>query len=189
MEWQEVLKNRSQIFVFDKKIPDKTIIEEILNEVHMHVPVKQNNFYYSLEVFNNSDPELRKNIYKTTWAGKRYNPQVLAPWLVVFKENHTLVNENKNYHRERIDANMQIGMSAMFIALSAAAKGLGAGFCQCLYEQDTLKELIGDEVVLLMGLGYKSKKDNYFCPIDQIVKPVPVKNIPKIDRENYLIWM
>lgn len=189
MEWSQVIKNRSQIFVFDKKVPNKKIIQEILDEVHMHVPVKQNNFYYSIEVFDNSNVELRKNIYKTTWAGKRYNPQALAPWLLVFKENHTLVAENKNYHRERVDAYMQIGMSAMFISLSAAAKGLGAGFCQCLYDQDTLKNLIGDEVVLLLGLGYKSQEDNYFCPVEKIKKPVPSKNIPKIDKEKYMQWI
>lgn len=189
MDWSEILNKRSQTFVFSNVIPDNSIIEEIINEIHDHVPVKQNEFYYSLEIFDNSNIMLRTNIYKTTWAGNRYNPQVLAPWLFVFKENHNLVNKNKGYHVERNYANLQIGMVAMFIAMSAINKGLDVGFCQCIYDQEMLKNLIGDEVVLLVGLGYKSTKDTYYCVIDKTEKPVPGKNIVKPDLGQYTKWM
>lgn len=193
MEWLEILLKRSQTFIFDNVEPPKNLLEQIINEIHSHVPVKQNELYYSIEIFDYSNKELRKAIYQTTktnYSDKyRYNPQVLAPWLVVFKENHNLVNKNIGYHVERNNANLQIGMAAMFIALSAIDKGLSAGFCQCVTDRDQLNKLIGEDVILLMGIGYESKEDNYYCLIDEIYKPRPKKYESKPNKEKYIKWI
>jgi hypothetical protein len=193
MEWADILDKRSHTFAFDTATPPKDLLNQITDEIHNCVPVKQNEFYYSIEIFDYSDVDLRKKIYQTTRTNYhnyyRYNPQVLAPWLFVFKENMELTINDKPFQLRRNYTNMQVGMASMFIALSAVNKGLDVGFCQCVTDHNLLNKLIGNDVVLMLGVGYKSVKDNYYCLIDEIEKPIPSKTIPKPKKEEYIKWI
>lgn len=193
MNWLDILEKRSQTFVFDSVEPPKDLLIQITDEIHKHVPVKQNEFYYSIEIFDYSDADLRKKIYQTTKTNHsdyyRYNPQVLAPWLFVFKENMELTRNDKPFQLRRNYTNMQVGMASMFVALSAIDKGLDVGFCQCVTDHDSLNELIGHGVVLMVGVGYRSTKDSYYCLIDEIEKPIPSKSIDKPKKEDYIKWI
>lgn len=193
MNWLDILEKRSQTFVFDSVEPPKDLLIQITDEIHKYVPVKQNEFYYSIEIFDYSDADLRKRIYQTTKTNYsdhyRYNPQVLAPWLFVFKENMELTKNNKPFQLRRNYTNMQVGMASMFVALSAIDKGLDVGFCQCVTDHDLLNESIGHGAVLMVGVGYRSIKDSYFCLIDEIEKPIPPKSIDKPNKEDYIKWI
>ena len=81
MDWQQILKNKQQTFNWSDKIPDRKIIDQILDELHNYCPSKQNSVPYKLEVLDWSNKERRNQIFKDTWCESdtlddRRNPQV-----------------------------------------------------------------------------------------------------------------
>ena len=89
MDWIDILQTKKQTFLWSDKIPEREIIDTILDEVHTHCPSKQNNVPYKIEVLDWADEERRHKIFEDTWCDEdditdRRNPQVLAPYLFVF---------------------------------------------------------------------------------------------------------
>jgi len=212
MEWQKVLENRNHTFVFDQdRIPDKSLIDTIVLEMHRKCPSKQKRVPYQIHILDQSDPDLRLDLYKYTDRNpssedphhNHYNPQVLAPYLFVWsmRPKHTVQSEvleketitgiriNEEYDEEEYlytVTNLEVGLSSMFVSLSAAAHGLAAGYCKCINDNDEIKEKYGFYPILMMGIGYPSKKsDTFFCPVNQKEMYTPNDNWlskPEIDQ-------
>jgi len=93
------------------------------------------------------------------------NPQVLAPWLLVFS-HRALLNHEMGPRSElrqpvarQAATNTEIGIASMWAVLSAEAKGLNSGFCACLQNRTEIAQLLGrkpNEVpALIVGVGYR----------------------------------
>jgi hypothetical protein len=94
------------------------------------------------------------------------NPQVLAPWLLVFSHRALLDHEIgigselRQPVARKAATNTEIGIASMWAVLSAEAKGLNSGFCACLQNGTEIAQLLGrnkpDEVpALIVGIGYR----------------------------------
>ena len=52
MDWQQIIKNKKQTYCWDDRVPDRKIIDQILNEVHDNCRSKQNLVPYKIEVLD-----------------------------------------------------------------------------------------------------------------------------------------
>ena len=97
------------------------------------------------------------------------NPQVLANTLFVFakdrdvnmgartrKENDLGIEEARNSEQGKTDENRAIGIAAGYLTLTANLLGYESGCCQC-FDRDKVKSILGEDVFLLMGVGYGDK--------------------------------
>ena len=158
MDWQDILKNKKQTFSWSDKVPPRSIIDKILDEVHNHCPSKQNAVPYKIEVLDWSDTPRRNQIFKNTWCDvdspeDRRNPQVMAPYLFTFSFRDS-GDEGANSN-----SLMEIGLASMFVVMSAVNYGLDIGFCGCYH---------GDDINLAIGVGYAGPNmGTYWNPILQ----------------------
>ena len=182
MDWIDILQKKKQTFLWSDKIPEREIIDTILDEVHTHCPSKQNNVPYNIEVLDWADKERRHKIFEDTWCDEdditdRRNPQVLAPYLFVFTARGINLSPDENSY-----AQLEIGLVAMFIALSATNYGLNYGFCACN----------NNEIVLTLGVGYPNPdyvspaKGHFFNPLLQKRVWLTSSDEPKPDKSQYI---
>ena len=159
MDWQQILKNKKQTFNWSDKVPERKIIDQILDELHTYCPSKQNNVPYSIEVLDWSNPAERNEIFKNTWCDSntpedRRNPQVLAPYLFIWR-SRDVGNPTDNSYSQ-----LEIGLASMFVVASAVNYGLDIGFCGCHNQ---------DDIILSVGFGYAGVKNGgkFWNPISQ----------------------
>ena len=168
MQFDDILKKRKTIFSWDEKIPSKNDIDIIINSLHDFSPSKQAKCRYKLHVYKNDDEEKRLKIYQSTkadsWEDKpkgRFNPQVLAPWLFMFEERHIGDVEDgaKAIYRD-------IGIAAVHIGYKAIDLGMDIGYCACLRGDMAhhFSEVFDFTPELIIGVGYNSGKNEYWCP-------------------------
>jgi nitroreductase len=169
--WKNLIDSRRQCDMWDysQEISRETI-EEILRECWWRVPSKQNQMQYEVVVLDWSDPELRNDIYE--WAiaildendpfyepvyceGIGRNPQVLAPWLLLFKNNDRFTKNTV----DDVTRHAEIGMMAMMVALDAKLRGIDSGFSRCFTGiNPKVNKALGlddraDNFVFFLGLG------------------------------------
>jgi hypothetical protein len=116
------------------------------------------------------------------------NPQVLAPWLLLFSYRHLTDQEIgvnvemkiSNVNRE-ITQN-EIGMASMFAVLSAESKGLDTAFCACIRNKSELATMLdhnSSEIpVVAVGIGHRdtSSGNTYFNRLIYDTKNIPDSN-------------
>jgi hypothetical protein len=176
MEWQEILKHKKQIKYFSTQKVDKGLIVDIIEELHLYCPSKQNETPYTITVVPNKDnKKLKKQIFYNSWCQNKgindvRNTQVLAPYTLLFKST---TNERIGY--------IEIGIASTFIAYAAVSRGLAIGFCEC-YK--------GKDADLTLGIGYPCDGDTYFNPLlnKEVDKMLEGPEQPKQDKSNYIIW-
>lgn len=189
MDWKQIIENRHQCFVFKDIAPEKTIIDQILNEMHTKCPSKQNRVIYKLHVLDWADTQLRLDLYKGTERDSKNfprlrNPQVLAPYLFIWTKRtledkidiHTGGYLNPEYSDQNIfdqQLHMEVGISSIFVNLSAVEKGLSCGFCKCIHNHDEVNKKYGIDPILYLGVGFKKDSSTFFCPIEQKELNVP----------------
>jgi hypothetical protein len=91
-EFTNVLQDRHTTFAWDQdRVPSEELLLDVLNEVYQHVPSKNLMFSYQIRLLKNDNDEIRKKVMTIcqrnashTLEEDRGNPQVLAPWLIVF---------------------------------------------------------------------------------------------------------
>lgn len=207
MDWQDLIQQRQQTFIFEETQPDISLIEQICEEVHTRCPSKQNRVKYNLHILDWSDADLRMDLYAHTDrnpsdpASCKYNPQVLAPYLFIWTERDVeqrferdgvriLNAEYSDSHWSTRQAEMEIGICSMFTALAAADKGLQSGFCKCI-QAEKIEGKYGFTPILMMGIGYAKKNDpvSYFCPVLKKDMPVPSDAWnPKPEVDQYIFY-
>jgi len=113
------------------------------------------------------------------------NPQVLAPWLLLFSYRHLTdqeigINvELKSSNKSREISQNEIGMASMFAVLSAESKGLDTAFCACIRNKAELAALLGhnnlDIPIVAVGIGHRdtSPGKNYFNRLIYEIKGIP----------------
>ena len=113
------------------------------------------------------------------------NPQVLAPWLLLFSYRHLTDQEIGLNVEMKISSNNreiiqnEIGMASMFAVLSAESKGLDTAFCACIRNKSELATMLGhnsSEIpVVAVGIGHRdtSPGNNYFNRLIYDVKGIP----------------
>ena len=116
------------------------------------------------------------------------NPQVLAPWLLLFSYRHLTDQEIGLNAEMKIPSNNreimqnEIGMASMFAVLSAESKGLDTAFCACIRNKSELATLLGhnsSEIpVVAVGIGYRDNSlgNSYFNRLLYDVKNIPDSN-------------
>lgn len=116
------------------------------------------------------------------------NPQVLAPWLLLFSYR-SLTDQEIGLNTEmKIPSNNkeimqnEIGMASMFAVLSAESKGLDTAFCACIRQKDQLAALLGhhnSEIpIIAVGIGHRdnSQGNTYFNKLIYENKNIPNSN-------------
>ena len=161
-----------------KQIPDKDI--KTMEQAVTQCSSKQNRVFY--KVLHTQDRNKIEAIHNAT-DGFTYrfqkdkdgnyltitNPQVLANTLFVFakdrdvnmeartrKENDLGIEEARNSEQGKKDENRAIGVAAGYLTLTANLLGYESGCCQC-FDRDKVKSILGEDVFLLMGVGYGDK--------------------------------
>ena len=138
-------------------------------EVLKIVPSKQNVHPYSVNIFGYEHSKVKEELFKLTSCGEPipeiYNPQVLAPLLLVwsYRSNHNAsedVNQfgnGHNYIEQLHNSMIEVGMSAMAVMTKFHELGYVSGFCKC-FEIEKIKEVlsISHDVILILGVGYPS---------------------------------
>jgi len=188
MEWASLIDDRVQTTTWDMdQVVDKSVVEEIMDEVHRRSASKQNVVRYEINIFDWSDTEFINHFNNFCQRDPRtpnaqYNTQVLAPYLLVFTRrkdapwnregdpSHTIDLQTQVYNRHMITA-MEIGIASTNIMLSAKTKGLDSGFCNCMdweYEHlDKIKEKLNIDdmkdlyVAVGLGVGSTSTRKTY----------------------------
>lgn len=166
MQWESVLYNRRQTFVWQDRVPAECLIDGIINQLHNYCPSKQKKVPYEIEVHDWRNPTLRKRIFANSWCNSntltdRRNPQLLAPYLFMFKKRD-LPGADAAYS---YGAELEIGLAAMFLTLTAASLDLDTGFCGCLHDPN---------YVLGVGVGYAAPdRSLYWNPLLERMVPAP----------------
>jgi len=160
MEWLDLIEARHTTFAWhEDRIPDRSIIDEVLNEVYQHIPSKNLQFPYQVRLLRNDDVNIRKEIFTICHRNADLqaeddpgNPQVLAPWLLGFNARwcaDTEVRYEENSERGKVDGfgkgnlrtndpsgyqtqteNIEIGLFSAYIMLALANRGIQSGMCQ-----------------------------------------------------------
>lgn len=183
MEWNNILQNKKQTFLWRDKIPDRDIIHTILDELHTHCNSKQNDVPYRIEVLDWSNEDRRIELFQKSWCEEdtlsdRRNPQILSPYLLLFYSRN-LVFANPE---EQSYTDLEIGIAGQFIALSAVNHGLDIGFCACINES---------EIRLGLGLGYATPvphEGNYLNPLTGKRCHIREKTKRKPGKNEYIQW-
>lgn len=207
MDWQNIIRTRKTTFTFADNPVDKTIVDEILQEMHTFMPSKQNKMPFEISVLDWSNADLRHWIFQDCHRNEKHtvdedvgNPQVLAPWLFAFSVRSLSDEEILDNVECKSDAymskqgNIEIGIASSFIIYNAQSRGLATGYCGCIRTPDEMGSRLGhqNQINVLLGLGYPELKDEYLDPRINAHRPVPHDPVfhkarqPKIDE--YIKW-
>ena len=184
MDWEKLIDARVQTTTWDMdKEVSKDVVEEIMSEVHKRSASKQNLVRYNIHIFDWSDTEFRNHfnefcIREPYKIPVEYNTQVLAPYLIIFtrrnvywnregdpsKLGHPDTDFETQVYNTHFTSSMETGIASANIILSAKAKGLDTGYCQCFnwnYEHvNSITEKLEvdniKDIYLSLGLGYGS---------------------------------
>lgn len=179
--WDYVCNNRIATFNWTDQVPDVSVIKKVIDSVHEFTPSKQRRVRYNIDVIPNyQNGELKNIIYAGTHAdnpklpSSRYNPQVLAPWLLSFSirwNGNIEKREKESYKRE---AWLDIGIAVQHAALASVALGLDVGFCLCIQNKDEMELLLnGRKPVMYLCLGHRDSNVLYYCPIQKKLTHIP----------------
>jgi hypothetical protein len=178
MEFNEVLNFRTNTYKWDDKIPALELIDQIVNGVHCHVPSKQRRVRYDMRIIPaHSMSELQHKMYAGCKADadhpkSRYNPQVLAPFVIAFAPRPA-GNDGVAAGYYEHESDVEIGMAAMYVALAAVDVGLAVGFCACIRNRKEMVNDLGIAPHLYLGVGYPAAGNQYYCPVYQTLVDIP----------------
>ena len=156
-------------FDLGKDIPE----EDIRTLVHAssQCPSKQNISFYNVNFITNR--LVIDEIYKHTDGfiidGKtEKNTQVLANLLVAYTKNSKSEGwymkkemTDETHQTQLRDLHMSTGISSGYLNLTASMLGYSTGCCLCFDEEKVRSILdVDEEVLLLMGIGFKNPNKN-----------------------------
>lgn len=186
MDFNALIDNRKTNFTWTGEKVDNDKIIRIVNNVLAKVPSKQKRMPYKIDVFDNSNQQLRNRIFEYTHRDEEAsvdedygNPQTLAPHLLLFSRRGVDTSKMSNandvwgFSDQRIIF-MEIGVVSMMLMMAFENEGLSTGFCQCIQMKQELADELGIEnpVELMMGVGYKSDAETFFDPRTNTTKNV-----------------
>ena len=156
-------------FDLEKEIPEKDL--KTLVHASTQCPSKQNISFYNLHFITNR--LVIDEIYKHTEGfvidGElEKNTQVLANLLVAYTKNSKSEGwymkkhmTDETIHTQVRDVHMSTGISSGYLNLTASILGYSTGCCLCFDEERVRNILdVDEEVLLLMGIGFKNTNKN-----------------------------
>jgi len=184
MNIEEILDSRRQIKVFDDiKIPDKSLIKNLLDKTHKLVPSKQNLLPYKVHVLG---PECKKekqilyDLSKLNDPEDTHNTCSLAPYVLIFtnrlakpntavqrridKHGHDYFMCDPKKYKKNVDG-IEVGMFASVLTTLALEKEIDVSYMKCFPHwpggQHCWKELpfVDETPFLTMSLGYRKDKE------------------------------
>lgn len=166
MEFVDALAKRHNTSVWKDDVPSKELIDKVTDYLHDFSPSKQSGVRYKLHVYRNDNEEVKHKIYKGVRAATfeekptgRYNPQVLAPWLLI------LASEENDKPKDP-DTWMDLGIATATIAYAASSLGLDTGLCRCMiYADEYIVPTLKFRPGMIIGVGYASDAESYYCPV------------------------
>ena len=193
MDIEQSMSNRKNTYNWTDQIPSQSDIDKIVHDIHNYAPSKSRRVRFVLTVIKNDDITRKNLIYKSTITdpskpNARFNPQVLAPYLLSFtkRDPDTIDTDPDSYDDYLLD----IGIASAYAVLSASSLGLDTGFCKCFNDTDSLFLAINDIPTLLIGIGYRSKDKKYLCPIRNTITFIPDRDYDtKPDIQEYVRYV
>lgn len=159
-----------------KEVPEADL--QVMETAVTQCPSKQNYAYYKPYIITNR--ELIEKIYSNTdgfGLGRtppinKKNSQVLANVLVAFVSDSQVMRDENTRELNAVKAKelgheteeqvrqrqLAVGIAAGYLNLSSTLLGYSTGCCTCFNEK-AVREALGveDEVMLLMGVGWKDE--------------------------------
>ena len=159
-----------------KEVPERDL--QVMETAITQCPSKQNYAYYKPYIITNR--ELIEKIYDNTdgfGLGRtppinKKNSQVLANVLVAFVYDSQVMRDDTTRELNAVKAKelgeeteeqkrqrqLAVGIAAGYLNLSSSLLGYSTGCCTCFNEK-AVREALGveDEVMLLMGVGWKDE--------------------------------
>jgi|AntAceMinimDraft_6_1070360.scaffolds.fasta_scaffold14505_2 nitroreductase len=193
--WEEICNNRVTHFNWTDQVPTFEIIKSVVDNIYEFSPSKQRIARFFIDVIATYNyPELKSKIYAGCRTDKhnpnaRYNPQVLAPWILSFSVRHEGNIENFNDFYYNGEAWLHAGIAIQQGVLAATAAKLGVGFCLCIQNREEIAaELNGRLPIMYLCLGYPSTDPTYYCPIRKKIENVPSRDVNKFPSPNEYIF-
>jgi nitroreductase len=148
-------------FDLSQEMPDDDI--DLLVHAVTNCPSKQNISYYKVHVI--TDKETVLAIHNMTDG---------------FTKNYDLTKEDWNSFKK--DSHMSTGVAAGYANLTASILGYNTGCCAC-FDNEAIKEHLGlsNDVMLLMGIGYKNEE------VNRRVHPVTGFKFPALKKQEITV--
>ena len=178
---EQLFKSRTQCKKFSrKKIPDRALVEKLLNKTFELVPSKQNLVPYKVKVLGPEHSKLKRKfediIVQNTAGGggdKNYNVSS-APYDLLFTTRLVKPNEHiqerirkghsyrtcdaNEYKWQKIDYSIEIGMFASVLTGLCIENKIDVSYLLCFPSEQQHYEnfpLDGEDLIFSMQLGYK----------------------------------
>jgi len=159
-----------------KQVPEEDL--KVMETAVTQCPSKQNYAYYKPYIITNR--EMIESIYSNTdgfGLGRtppinKKNSQVLANVLVAFVKDSQVMRDETTRESNAVEAKklgheteeqarqrqLSVGIAAGYLNLSSTLMGYSTGCCTC-FNEGAVREVLGvdDEVMLLMGVGWKDE--------------------------------
>jgi len=197
-------QNQVSQFLNVALVPEASAITRVTNDIEALRSVIQNGLA-SLPTLVPGVKRIRMKIWESVdrKGNNRIddirNPQVLAPWLMVFSYRALNNNEIGLNNELKIDAQFkevsqnEIGIASIFAMLSAEDKGIDTAFCACIRNKSELATLLGhganEQPIVAIGMGHKDTTPGttYFNPLLCEQKSTPNSNFDtRPAKENYV---
>ena len=179
-----LMEVRKQVRQFDnKKVPDQSIINDILKETYRLVPSKQKLMPYTVHVLGPKHEDLKHNLYKMTLVHegrrqedyyKKGNRQLLAPYVLLFEYRTpeptdfilSLQKDGINFAKEMKDSSVsapiECGMFITILTGLCLTAGLSVSYTGCIpyvgEDQNGFKDsgipFIEHQVMSMISIGY-----------------------------------
>lgn len=199
-----LLQNQAVQFINPALIVEPSAVTRINNDINALRSVIQNGLG-SLPTLVPGSKRIRMKMWEsvdrkgTNRIDDIRNPQVLAPWLMVFSYRNLSTGEIGLNSELKIDQQLkevsqnEIGIASIFAMLSAEDKGIDTAFCACIRNKTELATLLGhapnEQPVVAIGMGHKdtSAGNTYFNPLICDQKNIPDSNFDtRPAKENYI---
>ncbi len=181
------------------KHPHRSEIETILEKAIRYAPVKNSVYHFKIDVYGPEWSEEKEALnenagfFDESQKRDRFNSQVLAPWLLVFRPSpyhyKSGLDDDDNPHTAAACA----GIFGYCVSLLANDRGLDASFMKCFGCQRETKGVIANSIAnksrdfyFMIGIGYYdlSKINDEFLLRDEInIRPDTRPHVKRIFRK------
>jgi hypothetical protein len=81
MEWSNVITKRRTTYRWTEQVPDRSLIEEIVQEIHNYCPSKQKKVPFFIDVIDNTDPNAAPNAVQLLINNKSLIQTTATNWI------------------------------------------------------------------------------------------------------------
>ena len=192
---EELLSKRKQIRFFrNDVIPERELIDSLLEKTFNLVPSKQSLMPYHVHIFGPDKIDEKEKLYylsgsihiEDSFKDTHYNTQLKAPYVLVFTQRLAWPNpmvaksilnglnfnqcDPATYKKHKTGPALEVGMFMMILTTLCMANNIDVSCTLCL-PQENLKykeqglNFTDENVIVSMSLGYE-KDDTYIKAID-----------------------